>query len=585
MQQTLLNLLTAGMTDLKATTMDLKPGTLPAGDSLFGTLLSQAMDEGSPQVPAGAVGETKPCAPLDLPALLPALLGKDAAAFEQTLQTSAGQEAHPASSAGWKVAGAWCPQASAAAAALPAEGTTKAGSATVAPQTVPFATDATWSATTQAGAEPNPEQQLQDLIMGLVALVMMKDAGAQDQQAAATASVPGEQEAAAEQGNVPVTGPIGLGTTGLSQRSKVASNDATSGKTSETDTRHLLDTLALLLFAGLEAAKQEPDTSPAAPGETLPSLPKEGRAGTGTATGPALKAQAAAAGPATSPGPKGPGTAALPGGESKGFTAHLPGAGTDAAVTGGKTMVRAEFALDPAAASAGENSLTLRVSVGSAVTSAQTSLAGQTVGSAQESVKEVVKEAGGGHDDGVVTVVRELTPLLLENRDGNASHDPGTGKERSGERQSYPAALDGHVSMNSEPAQEQQVSGQSASSGMIERFDRIMEQVGTGSAPHDMTVRLTVGNEDSLVLGLKDLGQTVTVEIRGSNQGMINLLQSQRDVIISHLEGKDISANIIIDPNASGTPERRDRRETKQRTFAARGKVGGGFDGILEIFA
>ena len=71
-----------------------------------------------------------------------------------------------------------------------------------------------------------------------------------------------------------------------------------------------------------------------------------------------------------------------------------------------------------------------------------------------------------------------------------------------------------------------------------------------------MTVRLTVGNDESLVLGLKDLGQTVTVEVRGSNQGMINLLQSQRDVIISHLEGKDISANIVIDPNASGTPRR-----------------------------
>ena len=110
------------------------------------------------------------------------------------------------------------------------------------------------------------------------------------------------------------------------------------------------------------------------------------------------------------------------------------------------------------------------------------------------------------------------------------------------------------------------MSGQSGSAGTIERFDRIMEQVGSGTGPHDMTVRLTVGNDESLVLGLKDLGQTVTVEVRASNQGMINLLQSQRDVIISHLEGKDISANIVIDPNASGTPEKRDRRETRQRT-------------------
>jgi hypothetical protein len=129
------------------------------------------------------------------------------------------------------------------------------------------------------------------------------------------------------------------------------------------------------------------------------------------------------------------------------------------------------------------------------------------------------------------------------------------------------------------------VSGQPGSTLAIERFDRVMEQVGTSTGPHDMTVRLTVGNDESLVLGLRDLGQTVTVEVRGSNQGMINLLQSQRDVIISHLEGKDISANIVIDPNASGTPGKRDRRETRQGTQAARAKAGGGFDGLLEIFA
>ena len=94
-----------------------------------------------------------------------------------------------------------------------------------------------------------------------------------------------------------------------------------------------------------------------------------------------------------------------------------------------------------------------------------------------------------------------------------------------------------------------------------------------------MTVRLTVGNDESLVLGLKDLGQTVTVEVRGSSQGMINLLQSQRDVIISHLEGKDISANIVIDPNASGTPEKRDRREMRKGRQALAEKPAGGSTG------
>jgi hypothetical protein len=212
-------------------------------------------------------------------------------------------------------------------------------------------------------------------------------------------------------------------------------------------------------------------------------------------------------------------------------------------------------------------------------------MAGQTAGRVQDDAAPRVKGAGSGSSDGVVTIVKELTPLLLESRDGNTSHDPGAGKERPGEKESYPPTLDEHVSMNNDVAQDEQASSQPGSTLAIERFDRIMEQVGSRTGPHDMTVRLTVGNEESLVLGLKDLGQTVTVEVRASNQGMINLLQSQRDLIVRHLEGKDISANIVIDPNASGTPEKRDRRETRQRTLAARGKVGGGFDGLLEIFA
>lgn len=217
--------------------------------------------------------------------------------------------------------------------------------------------------------------------------------------------------------------------------------------------------------------------------------------------------------------------------------------------------------------------------------STQIGQAGQTAGSLRDNGAAEAKGTGAGHDEGVVTIVKELASLLPESRDRNASHDPAAGTERSGEKVIYPLTLDEHVSRNNEPAQEQQVSGQPGSTAAVERFDRVMEQVAGGTGPHDMTLRLTVGNEESLVLGLKNLGQTVTVDVRASNQGMINLLQSQRDDIIRHLEGRDITANIVIDPNASGTPEKRDRRETRQRTPAARGKAGAAFDGLLEVFA
>jgi len=119
-----------------------------------------------------------------------------------------------------------------------------------------------------------------------------------------------------------------------------------------------------------------------------------------------------------------------------------------------------------------------------------------------------------------------------------------------------------------------------------ERFEKMIEQFGNGTAQHDLTVKLDMGKEGSVVLGLKDLGPTVTVEVKASDQGIISLLQSQKDSIIRNLEGKDVHANIYIDPNASGTPDKRDRRETgKQRTFQPAPQGDAGFGEFLDVFA
>jgi hypothetical protein len=599
----MLNLPTTCMTDLKATIADLKVPAALVGDSPFGALLSQAMDEGSLQGAGGAVAQAKSSSSLDLPALLLAFLGENVETSGQATQATAGPALQTASNKDLKASD------------RPAAGSTR-------------------DEGTVAGTNLKSEQQLQNLVMRLLALVITTDAGAGGQTAVAKGSDSGEEKAAAEPGNGLTTGVKDGDGDGTSHRSKASSNSGASGSASETDNRHLLDTVALLLFTGLEAITQEPGRESGASGETQSLLPKDG--GTETEIAP-VPAQPAAGGPAVeNPGVKGRETVALPGDELNGFAARLLGAGTDAAASTGTTAVRAEFALTPAGeAGADENSLTLQISTywgsappppakpdgasplmqissywgsappppanaatrlagipasplisaNAAGSVGQTSRVGQAAGGVQDGAAAGTEGAGSASSDGVVTIVKELTPLLFEGRDENASHDPAAGKESAGAKEGYPITLDEHVSVNDEPTQEQQASGQPGSAGTIERFDRVMEQVGTGTGPHDMMVRLTVGNDESLVLGLKDLGHTVTVEIRGSNQGMINLLQSQRDVIISHLEGKDISANIVIDPNASGTPEKQERRETRQRTSAARAKVSGGFDGLLEVFA
>ena len=152
----------------------------------------------------------------------------------------------------------------------------------------------------------------------------------------------------------------------------------------------------------------------------------------------------------------------------------------------------------------------------------------------------------------------DLTPLL-ESPDRDKPADEAAGRERSSGGQSWPVAVDASAPTTDGSAPQQPASSQPDPSGAIERFDQVMKQAGGGKGVHDLTVRLTVGNEGRLVLGLKDLGGSVTVEVKASNQGMIDLLQSQRDVIISRLESKDIYADLVIDPNASGTPEKRDK--------------------------
>ena len=190
--------------------------------------------------------------------------------------------------------------------------------------------------------------------------------------------------------------------------------------------------------------------------------------------------------------------------------------------------------------------------------------------------------------DSVVTrIVKDLSPLLKKDGDGPL-HDNGGDKERSSGQDNYAFAAKVDTAGASGVGQELdgKASGQPTPTAAVERFQKIIEQFGSTNGQHDLTVKLDMGKEGSVVLGLKDLGPSVTVEVRASDQGIVNLLQSQKDSIIKSLEGKDVHANIFIDPNASGTPDKRDRGETgKQRTFQSTPQVDEGFGEFLDVFA
>jgi hypothetical protein len=178
---------------------------------------------------------------------------------------------------------------------------------------------------------------------------------------------------------------------------------------------------------------------------------------------------------------------------------------------------------------------------------------------------EVVEEESGGAADG-------------ERRDGRKGPDA----------EAYQAAGVAAQPAGADAAPPQQgAAGYANPAVAVEKFAQVMHQwEQTRTASHDLTVRLAVGKEESLVVGMKESGQSVTVEVRASNQGMIDLLQSEKDSIIRHLEAQDIQTNIVIDPNASGTRERGDRQETGQRRPASDGpRAKADFGSFLDVFA
>jgi hypothetical protein len=177
-----------------------------------------------------------------------------------------------------------------------------------------------------------------------------------------------------------------------------------------------------------------------------------------------------------------------------------------------------------------------------------------------------------------------LSPLLVGESAGSSSDRAKDERRQAGSAEYSFAVKD--VTVAERPADEpNKVLGYQSSVNEVERFQRIAEQVLGKSRNHDLTVRLDVGNEERVTVGLKDLGQTVTVEVKASNEALINLLQSQKDAITRHLEGKDVRATILIDPNGSGNPEKRGKREARQEQRPGFSERDEGFGTLLEIMA
>jgi hypothetical protein len=117
---------------------------------------------------------------------------------------------------------------------------------------------------------------------------------------------------------------------------------------------------------------------------------------------------------------------------------------------------------------------------------------------------------------------------------------------------------------------------------MTDRIEKIVEQYAGKSVSMDMVVRLKIDEKETILVGLKEQGQRVAVEVKTTNAGMGTFLQSQKEEITRQLEGKNIYANIYVDVQNENR-EKRDQRDHQKKRSDGQEKED--FVGFLEVMA
>jgi hypothetical protein len=101
----------------------------------------------------------------------------------------------------------------------------------------------------------------------------------------------------------------------------------------------------------------------------------------------------------------------------------------------------------------------------------------------------------------------------------------------------------------------------SFTSFVTDRIEKIVEQFSSKSSQIDMVVRLKLDDKETLLVGLRHEGQKVIVDVKASNDGLVNLLQAHKDDIARHLEDKNIFTSIFVQPDGEKNFQRQNQRE------------------------
>ncbi len=117
---------------------------------------------------------------------------------------------------------------------------------------------------------------------------------------------------------------------------------------------------------------------------------------------------------------------------------------------------------------------------------------------------------------------------------------------------------------------------------MVEKIEKLTEHFAGRNMNMDMTVRLKIDDNETVLVGLRDEGSSVTVEVRGASESTMNFLQSQKEDITRSLENRNIQTTIHvdIDQDAEGRRQQRQHRDAGENETVEQQDFGSFFEAL-----
>lgn len=120
------------------------------------------------------------------------------------------------------------------------------------------------------------------------------------------------------------------------------------------------------------------------------------------------------------------------------------------------------------------------------------------------------------------------------------------------------------------------------SATMIDKIEKIAEQYAVKNPGMDMTVKLKINDNETILVGLRDEGTSVTVEVKTANENTLNFIQSQKSDLVKNLEDKHImtTIHVDIDQDAQNRREQGKRREDNRENTEETRDFGNFFEAL-----